>query len=199
MHDCPHCGQACDCDGEDTWNDAAQMGCDHRCEEEDDEDAFDDGIEEGYQAVRPDFKPCPFCGCEDVREYVDDGFYCEQCGYGYIWTGQETEQQQIEVRQRWNTRPIEDELRTENERLRALDARYDAEFNRIEAIAVKEADRAARYEVFPPDERSICPKCAAHPRLLSPLMWQPNLPAFYVCPFGYIGQIGVGPVIDQSA
>lgn len=37
MHDCPECHQACDCDCEDTWNDAAAEDCCHECEEEDDE------------------------------------------------------------------------------------------------------------------------------------------------------------------
>lgn len=122
MHECPHCGQACACDGEDVWNDAAAYGCEHECAEYDDDEGAQEGIEEGMDAgpriIFPDFKPCPFCGCAYVREYVDDGFYCEQCGYGYIWHGLETEQQQDEIRKRWNTRPIEDALRAENERLR---------------------------------------------------------------------------------
>ena len=34
MHECPECGQACDCDGEDTWHDwdsdeAEECICDH--------------------------------------------------------------------------------------------------------------------------------------------------------------------------
>ena len=37
MHECPDCGQACDCDGEDLWNDAAARECTHGCEEGDDE------------------------------------------------------------------------------------------------------------------------------------------------------------------
>lgn len=39
MHECPWCGQACDCDGEDTWVDT--LDCTHLCEEED-EEGFDD-------------------------------------------------------------------------------------------------------------------------------------------------------------
>jgi len=31
-HECPGCGMVCDCDGEDTWNDASQVGCDCPCE-----------------------------------------------------------------------------------------------------------------------------------------------------------------------
>lgn len=35
MHDCPECGQACTCDGEDVWNDAAGDDCVHECDPED--------------------------------------------------------------------------------------------------------------------------------------------------------------------
>jgi len=46
MHECPNCGQACDCDGEDTWFDDLNtyLSCSHDCEEQDDfypEDDFD--------------------------------------------------------------------------------------------------------------------------------------------------------------
>ena len=43
MHECPECGQACDCDGEDTWHEwdsPEAMECDCGCwldEEESDE------------------------------------------------------------------------------------------------------------------------------------------------------------------
>ncbi len=36
MHDCPWCGQACDCDGEDTWM-YPPIGCQH-CPDGDFED-----------------------------------------------------------------------------------------------------------------------------------------------------------------
>lgn len=36
MHECPDCGQACDCDGEDVWNDYAGRTCRHDCEDEED-------------------------------------------------------------------------------------------------------------------------------------------------------------------
>ena len=33
MHECPECGQACDCDGEDTWFDYYfDIDCNHECE-----------------------------------------------------------------------------------------------------------------------------------------------------------------------
>jgi hypothetical protein len=44
MHDCPDCGQACDCDGEDTWNEDVE-DCVHNCEL-DDVDDDDLGIDE---------------------------------------------------------------------------------------------------------------------------------------------------------
>lgn len=42
MHSCPECGQSCDCDGEDHWNDAAAAECEHDCEEDDDGHAYYD-------------------------------------------------------------------------------------------------------------------------------------------------------------
>ena len=45
MHVCPNCGQACDCIGDDTWDDTEAAHCEHDCEcfEEEafDEDWFD--------------------------------------------------------------------------------------------------------------------------------------------------------------
>ncbi len=38
MHDCPECGQTCDCDGEDIWNAYAALDCAHDCDEHDDGD-----------------------------------------------------------------------------------------------------------------------------------------------------------------
>lgn len=35
MHECPDCGQVCDCDGEDTWSDYAGRTCRHACDEYD--------------------------------------------------------------------------------------------------------------------------------------------------------------------
>jgi hypothetical protein len=32
MHSCPDCGQACDCDGEDTSVDSENENCCHNCE-----------------------------------------------------------------------------------------------------------------------------------------------------------------------
>jgi len=41
MHECPECGMACDCDGEDLWRDwPFNLDCRHKCEEEDDDDLY---------------------------------------------------------------------------------------------------------------------------------------------------------------
>lgn len=42
MHECPDCGQTCDCDGEDVWNDWAGRTCRHACDDEDDVLYLDD-------------------------------------------------------------------------------------------------------------------------------------------------------------
>lgn len=47
MHECPNCGFACDCDGDDTWNDAAAADCVCGCDEEDDDGADDE--EQDYE------------------------------------------------------------------------------------------------------------------------------------------------------
>jgi hypothetical protein len=41
MHECPECGQVCDCDCEDTWFDE-DLGCSHECDEHDEYDLFED-------------------------------------------------------------------------------------------------------------------------------------------------------------
>jgi hypothetical protein len=39
MHECPHCGFGCDCDGEDTWYEwPFNENCQHECEEEENEE-----------------------------------------------------------------------------------------------------------------------------------------------------------------
>lgn len=34
MHECPNCGQACDCIGDDTWDDNESAHCRHECEDD---------------------------------------------------------------------------------------------------------------------------------------------------------------------
>jgi hypothetical protein len=41
-HECPYCGQACYCDGDDTWMDAVYTKCDCPCDEDEDDDMSDD-------------------------------------------------------------------------------------------------------------------------------------------------------------
>lgn len=42
MHDCPECGGACHCDGEDHYQ-PAPINCTHECDfDDDDEDDYDD-------------------------------------------------------------------------------------------------------------------------------------------------------------
>lgn len=43
MHECPECGQVCDCCGDDTWNDLESRVCTHKCEEREDDGLFCDG------------------------------------------------------------------------------------------------------------------------------------------------------------
>ena len=47
MHECPECGQACDCDGEDTWHEwdsgeAEDCECDHEGFSADGDDDYDE-------------------------------------------------------------------------------------------------------------------------------------------------------------
>lgn len=47
MHECPDCGQACDCDGEDTWYEFDEIEeCSHVCDDEcDNDDLFDEDLD----------------------------------------------------------------------------------------------------------------------------------------------------------
>lgn len=89
MHECPECGQACDCDGEDTWNDIGSsdwLNCSHECEFDDDD--FDGGYS-AYQDDLDDDDPKGHsleCTCETCIQnhpermiYLDDDDDAEQC------------------------------------------------------------------------------------------------------------------------
>ena len=45
MHECPDCGQACDCIGDDTWDFLESFYCTHECDERDEDDFWPDGQE----------------------------------------------------------------------------------------------------------------------------------------------------------
>lgn len=67
-----------------------------------------------------DLKPCPFCGSENAKldnDYLPKYFVpkCKDCGLSHGLF--DSYKQAIEA---WNYRPIEDALRAENERLRAM-------------------------------------------------------------------------------
>ena len=57
MHECPDCGQACSCDIEDTWNEAAADDCVHDCDGYDDEDGEWAEDEEGRPFDPPPVDP----------------------------------------------------------------------------------------------------------------------------------------------
>ena len=59
MHECPDCGQACDCDGEDTWHEwdseeaeNCSCGCEGELDDFEDDDFYDAGeddtMKDGY-------------------------------------------------------------------------------------------------------------------------------------------------------
>jgi len=49
MHECPGCGQACDCIGDDTWDDTEAWHCQCTCEWLRDNTDEDDGIMLGFE------------------------------------------------------------------------------------------------------------------------------------------------------
>jgi hypothetical protein len=54
MHECPNCGQACDCIGDDTWDDTEAAECECQCEWL--EDNMAEGWEGFYDEIEPNFK-----------------------------------------------------------------------------------------------------------------------------------------------
>lgn len=42
MHECPFCGELCDCDLDDTWDLPVPDDCPHVCSEYDDDDVVND-------------------------------------------------------------------------------------------------------------------------------------------------------------
>lgn len=76
-----------------------------------------------------ELKACPFCGSKDVVINTDNHdwyiFQCQRCeciyqtSYGTL----DKQAKSLSIKD-WNSRPIENELRAENERLKAENQRY---------------------------------------------------------------------------
>lgn len=76
-------------------------------------------------------KPCPFCGSDDriilipsdnslMADYRSkDEVYCRDCGANQYALGK------LKAIKKWNTRPVEDALRAENETLKAKLKEYE--------------------------------------------------------------------------
>lgn len=62
-------------------------------------------------------KPCPFCGNTIIITRTGEGHTCNRCGSVGYWD--------------WNTRPIEDELRSQLAAANATIARYRAALAKI--------------------------------------------------------------------
>jgi hypothetical protein len=81
MHECPECGQACDCDGDDLWQDAPAMcrcACDDLDAADDDDDDDDDAPDDGmYTGADGSAFRCRWCG-----EPLSLG-RCADCDFGY--------------------------------------------------------------------------------------------------------------------
>jgi len=85
MHECPECGQACDCDGEDTWIGwPANIECSHDCEDEwRDESDFDEDYEypegEEYEQYKENIYQKILRWIRNFL-YVIRPFRCDVCG-----------------------------------------------------------------------------------------------------------------------
>ncbi len=75
-----------------------------------------------------DLKPCPFCGGNEVKLYIDDGlgvfsyYYeivCRHCGLNNKSIYANRDRVENAAIKHWNTRPIEDALRKEIAKLQA--------------------------------------------------------------------------------
>lgn len=76
MHECPDCGQACDCDGEDVWTDY-NRNCAHICKEDDDDFYDDDFFDDDYNldaCVDYNLDACVDCGSPNAFDQ------CQCCG-----------------------------------------------------------------------------------------------------------------------
>lgn len=94
MHECPACGQACDCDGEDVWNDAAAEECTHACEEEDDApDQYSVRLDYCVDCGSPKISTmCQCCGGWLCNRHAETGAgFCKQCPT-QEWIDKQTEE-----------------------------------------------------------------------------------------------------------
>lgn len=69
MHECPSCGFDCDCDGEDTWNEAP-VRCRCQCEDLYDEPSDPWGDEQDCG--------CKYCICHNTTEHGETCIDCER-------------------------------------------------------------------------------------------------------------------------
>ncbi len=96
MHECPECGQTCDCDGEDTWNDVGSsdwLNCSHECEDFEEDDLMPDLDElddEGNMVINSSAasntglqSDGALCSCLHPGQLTED-FICQKCGLPYL-------------------------------------------------------------------------------------------------------------------
>lgn len=78
MHECENCGQACDCDGEDTWLETPD-DCSHDCEDFDDEDDLNDFADDDRPAL-----PITIA-LNHIALGVERGSICSACAKDEHW------------------------------------------------------------------------------------------------------------------
>jgi Lar family restriction alleviation protein len=93
-----------------------------------------------------DLKPCPFCGGNEVKLYIDDGlgvfsyYYeivCRHCGLSNKSIYANRDRVENAAIKHWNTRPIEDALRKEIAQLKKDKLELNAQcFHKDETILV---------------------------------------------------------------
>lgn len=81
MHECPQCGQACDCDGEDVWHDYPyNLNCTHECEDEDEDEgsfSLDACVDCGSVEIGT---TCQCCGGWLCHRHAETGAgFCKTC------------------------------------------------------------------------------------------------------------------------
>jgi len=81
MHECPQCGQTCDCDGEDVWSDYAGRTCRHNCEDDEWEDEGSFSLEACVDCGSPEISTvCQCCGGWLCHRHAETGAgFCKAC------------------------------------------------------------------------------------------------------------------------